>query len=463
MAHRSLTVLVAAVVMAPLVLLTSPAHAVAPRPANEINQMTATSSALDGRQVPSDGATQVTASPGYGGRPMPTLQEVTLWENADACEGLGCRKPAGARWGRYWVDFRLAQVDRPAIPTVASFGLTNLRPGSRLGVQVRLFNGEWSNAYTVTLPVAAAVDPRDTLPVNTRLPELGSSSNGRLPVPALANDSWLKMLSVGRWAPGAVTSAYAVRVQTQECLNAACTIDWVEPHPWLISTCIFEGARGPLLINSDQPCGLQPLRYLDPTRPGCWRGRVSARNAVGWSAWVETLPKCVPGRTPGDLAPGANPAAEPAAEPAANPAANPSDNAASGSAALSGVAAALAAAPGFDSAATPVVADGSVSAAGLSLSVTVAKKVKRGKKFAVTLTVLPKAMRGGMRQYLISMTGDQPRLQRSSRGFISSGSRTKRYWLSRQAPRGSYVVLSTFTPSTPGITGLSVVTPITVK
>jgi hypothetical protein len=478
MAHRSLTVLVAAVVMAPLILLPAPAHAFGPNDPVQINQVQVFTSALDGTQVPSNGEAQVRVSAGFNRcsagqcSPWPTLTEVTVYENADSCEGVNCRVPAGARWGRYWVNTTIPEQDRPAIPTLASMGLTGLRPGSLLGIRVRLYNGvAWSNSYTnTTLRVAAAANARDTVPVNLAPPELGSYVGNRIPTPELANDSWLTMWSVGRWGPGAVSTPFAVRVQSAQCRDAACTLtddEWGQVFEWNTKICQFPGDSGRLLANSDQRCGLNPQRYVDAATP-CWRARAAAQNAAGWSAWVESAPKCIPGQSPGGGSP-ANPAADPAAanpaaaNPAANPAADPAAANPDNNASAGDVNAALAVASGFDSAATPVVAAGSVNASGLSLSLRVPKTVKRGKKFATTLTVSPAGTRGGMRQYVISMTGGQPRVVRSSRGFISQDSRTKKYWISPKAARGAYIVLSTFRPSTPGMVGLSLVTPITVK
>lgn len=124
---------------------------------------------------------------------------------------------------------------------------------------------------------------------------------------------------------------------------------------------------------------------------------------------------------------------------------------------------ALADATGFDPLTTPVLAEGKVNTAGIKLSVTKPKKVKRGRGFSVTLNVDPKATRGGMRQYLLRMDGDQPTLVHKRSGFITTGQRAKKYWISPKAPKGTYALVSTFQPSVPGTPGLSIVTPLTVK
>jgi len=124
---------------------------------------------------------------------------------------------------------------------------------------------------------------------------------------------------------------------------------------------------------------------------------------------------------------------------------------------------ALAAATGFDPLTTPVLAEGKRNKAGIKLSVTKPKKVKRGKGFSVTLNVDPKATRGGMRQYLLRMDGDQPTLVHKRSGFITTGQRAKKYWISPKAAKGTYALVSTFQPSVPGTPGLSIVTPLTVK
>lgn len=123
----------------------------------------------------------------------------------------------------------------------------------------------------------------------------------------------------------------------------------------------------------------------------------------------------------------------------------------------------LAAVTGFDPLATPVLGEGKGNASGISLKVTKPKSITRGKGFSVTLNVDPKTTRGGMRQYLLRMDGDQPTLVHKRSGFISQGSRSKRYWLSPKAAKGSYALLSTFQPSVPGTPGLSIVTPLTVR
>ncbi len=124
---------------------------------------------------------------------------------------------------------------------------------------------------------------------------------------------------------------------------------------------------------------------------------------------------------------------------------------------------ALADATGFDPLTTPVVAEGRANAAGIKLRVTKPKKVTRGKGFSVTLNVDPKTTRGGMRQYLLRMDGDQPTLVHKRSGFITTGQRAKKYWISPKAAKGTYALLSTFAPSVPGTPGVSIVTPLKVK
>ena len=124
---------------------------------------------------------------------------------------------------------------------------------------------------------------------------------------------------------------------------------------------------------------------------------------------------------------------------------------------------ALADATGFDPLTTPVLSEGKRNKAGIKLSVTKPRKITRGKGFSVTLNVDPKATRGGMRQYLLRMDGDQPTLVHKRSGFITTGQRAKKYWISPKAAKGTYALVSTFQPSVPGTPGLSIVTPLTVK
>lgn len=123
----------------------------------------------------------------------------------------------------------------------------------------------------------------------------------------------------------------------------------------------------------------------------------------------------------------------------------------------------LAAATGFDPLSTPVLAQGKGNSAGISLSLTKPVKIKRGKDFYVTLKVNPAATRGGMRQYLLRLDGDQPTLVQKRSGFITTGERVKRYKVSPKDPKGTYAILSTFQPSVPGTPGLALITPITIK
>jgi len=123
----------------------------------------------------------------------------------------------------------------------------------------------------------------------------------------------------------------------------------------------------------------------------------------------------------------------------------------------------LAEVTGFDPLTTPVVEERVSNAAGISLSVTKPARVKRGKNFAVTLNVAPTTTRGGMRQYLMRMNGDQPTLVHKRSGFITTGSRSKIYKISPKLPKGTYVLLSTFQPSVPGTPGLAITTPLTVR
>lgn len=124
---------------------------------------------------------------------------------------------------------------------------------------------------------------------------------------------------------------------------------------------------------------------------------------------------------------------------------------------------ALADATGFDPLTTPVLAEGKGNKAGIKLSVTKPKKITRGKGFSVTLKVDPQATRGGMRQYLLRMDGSQPTLVHKRSGFITTGQRAKKYWISPKAAKGTYALVSTFQPSVPGTPGVSIVTPLTVK
>lgn len=123
----------------------------------------------------------------------------------------------------------------------------------------------------------------------------------------------------------------------------------------------------------------------------------------------------------------------------------------------------LAATTGFDPLSTPILEQSQGNSAGIALSLTKPIKVKRGKDFYVTLKVSPPSTRGGMRQYLMRMDGDQPTLVQKRSGFITTGERVKRYKVSRKDPKGTYAILSTFQPSVPGTPGLALMTPITIK
>lgn len=123
----------------------------------------------------------------------------------------------------------------------------------------------------------------------------------------------------------------------------------------------------------------------------------------------------------------------------------------------------LATATGFDPLVTPVLGESTRNKAGISLKVSKPRKITRRKGFSVTLNVAPKTTRGGMRQYLLQMDGDQPTLLHKRSGFITTGARAKKYWISPKAPKGTYLLLSTFTPSVPGTPGLSIATPLTVR
>jgi hypothetical protein len=174
-------------------------------------------------------------------------------------------------------------------PTLASLGLSNLPANSLIAVGVRLKNPDgWSAQHTQSIRVAPAVDPRDTLPTNIAPPQLGSygaAFSGDLVV-----GNRIGSVSGGRWAPGAVSRPQSIRMQFVRCPDAACQ---VTPAQYEASgmSCRSDGPLNDL-ATQDLNCYLSDTITSADT---CFRMRSSAQNRKGWSAWAESVVKCVPG------------------------------------------------------------------------------------------------------------------------------------------------------------------------
>jgi len=117
---------------------------------------------------------------------------------------------------------------------------------------------------------------------------------------------------------------------------------------------------------------------------------------------------------------------------------------------------ALAIATGFDPFTTPVLQGREKNASGVSIEVTAPDTIRQKKRLRTKLEVLDPATRGGMRQYLLDLNGATPRLLLKRSGFVPDGVENKRYWISKNFQPGTYGLLTTFLPSTPGMQGIAV-------
>jgi hypothetical protein len=117
---------------------------------------------------------------------------------------------------------------------------------------------------------------------------------------------------------------------------------------------------------------------------------------------------------------------------------------------------ALAIATGFDPFTTPVLQAREKNASGVSIEVTAPDTIRQKKRLRTKLEVLDPVTRGGMRQYLLDLNGPTPRLVLKRTGFVPAGEKNKRYWISKNFAPGTYGLLTTFLPSTPGMQGIAV-------
>jgi len=88
--------------------------------------------------------------------------------------------------------------------------------------------------------------------------------------------------------------------------------------------------------------------------------------------------------------------------------------------------------------------------------------IQQKKRLRTQLDVLEPVTRGGMRQYLLDLSGSTPQLLLKRTGFVPNGVKNKRYWISQKFQPGTYGLLTTFLPSTPGMQGLAVYNTIEV-
>ena len=117
---------------------------------------------------------------------------------------------------------------------------------------------------------------------------------------------------------------------------------------------------------------------------------------------------------------------------------------------------ALAIATGFDPFTTPVLQPREKNASGVSIEVSAPDSIRQKKRLRTQLNVLDPVTRGGMRQYLLDLNGPTPQLLLKRTGFVPNGVKNKRFWISKKFQPGTYGLLTTFAPSTPGMQGLAV-------
>lgn len=123
---------------------------------------------------------------------------------------------------------------------------------------------------------------------------------------------------------------------------------------------------------------------------------------------------------------------------------------------------ALELATGFDAIVTPLLPIGARTAAGLELSVKSPKKVKRARALTVTARVDPGKVRGRLRMFLLRIDGQTPVVVQKRTGFIGAGSRSKKFYINRGDRLGTYAILTSFDPTTPGQVGVATLTPLKV-
>jgi len=123
----------------------------------------------------------------------------------------------------------------------------------------------------------------------------------------------------------------------------------------------------------------------------------------------------------------------------------------------------LVTATGFDPLATPILAAGEKNASGVGINVKTRKVIRQKKRLRATLRVEDPVTRGGMRMYLVSWANGEPELKLIRRGFVPRGVKSKRFWISKRFTPGTYGLLTTFQPSTPGIGGVATYDVIQVR
>ena len=123
----------------------------------------------------------------------------------------------------------------------------------------------------------------------------------------------------------------------------------------------------------------------------------------------------------------------------------------------------LVTATGFDPLATPILAAGEKNASGVGINVKTRKVIRQKKRLRATLRVEDPVTRGGMRMYLVSWANGEPEVKLIRRGFVPRGAKNKRFWISKRFTPGTYGLLTTFQPSTPGIGGVATYDEIQVR
>ena len=123
----------------------------------------------------------------------------------------------------------------------------------------------------------------------------------------------------------------------------------------------------------------------------------------------------------------------------------------------------LVTATGFDPLATPILTAGEKNASGVGINVKTRKVIRQKKRLRATLQVEDPVTRGGMRMYLVSWANGEPEVKLIRRGFVPRGVKGKRFWISKQFTPGTYGLLTTFQPSTPGIGGVATYDEIQVR
>lgn len=124
---------------------------------------------------------------------------------------------------------------------------------------------------------------------------------------------------------------------------------------------------------------------------------------------------------------------------------------------------ALEKATGYNQLVTPLLPAGTRTASGLELRVESPAKVTRGKYMKVAVVLDPASVRGRMRLYLVRYDDGNPTVILKRVGFISKGSKSKRFRVPRTADLGDYSILTTFEPTTPGQVGVATLTPVQIR